>query len=489
VLEEELGVDVDFSAIPGLNGYSGDVFPTTSLEVRAQSPETDGLFGLNDVFGLDLGHTEFLGGVFWQQRAIEDSYFRFALNDVPFLELTAAASVPPGTSVPDILGTLLNFGGTILNPLELLLKQEIFNQKFDQEGEVIALFQQTQWSFHPEWVLQLGVRVSKETKTGYWNLDFESAEPNALLPLIGLEEFKAERSLSETEVQPKVSLNWKPTDHISLFAHWTRGFKSGGFNAFAYREDDEELKFKSETTTEWGVDMKATFFGGTLRPNISLYRMDARDFQVLGRQKPPVITGTGGIPPTCAADTACIPPQVLGLGTTRVFNAPEAYAQGMEADVNWLAFDGFSLLATLGYNDTKFVKFPQNECPASNPATYCDASGRPFPFAPRWDATLTPSYMFRLPWSLTLTPTLTAQYISSQILDTDVEEAKRQDGFLRYHATLSLANLEQGWSFQVIGKNLTDERTALRYGDVVKNNFLSVPESPREIFAQLRWVF
>lgn len=33
-----------------------------------------------------------------------------------------------------------------------------------------------------------------------------------------------------TQVQPKISLTWTPTDTLSLFANWGIGFKSGGFN-------------------------------------------------------------------------------------------------------------------------------------------------------------------------------------------------------------------------------------------------------------------
>jgi iron complex outermembrane receptor protein len=497
VLVEALAVDTDFSPVPGINGVAGDRFPTTTLELRAQSPDLEGLFGLGDLFGLDLGRTTLLAGFFYQRRAITDSYFTFDVDDAPFLGETAAAiadqrasgSLPAGIPVG-----LVPLPGGLIDPLSLVGKHDVFTQRFDQGGKVVAFFAQTEWRFLPRWVLQLGGRYSKEEKIGDWSLSFDSPPPSTLLTALGLQEFTAEQSLSENQFQPKVSLNWQPTQQLSLFAHWTRGFKGGGFNAFAYTPKESDLVYQAETTTEWGVDFKASFMGGTLRPNLSLYRMDAKNFQVLGREKPPVTT-LPVIGSACTAlpdpvGYACLPPAVLGLGTTRVFNAPLAYAQGVEGDVTWLSDIGLSLFATLGYNDTKYVDFTQNECPANDMHPTCNATGRPFAFAPRWDATLTPSWIIDLPFfGLSLTPSLTGQYLSSELLDTDLGEDKRQADFIKINASIALGNAVQGWTFQVIGKNLTNKATSVRYGDVFANVLVAVPDSSREVFAQLRWAF
>lgn len=496
VLTEKLGVDTDFSPVPGINGVAGDRFPTTTLELRAQSPSLDGFFGLNDLFGLDLGETTFLGGFFYQHRSITDSYFTFDVNDVPFLGETAAALIDEDviSAVPGGLpGVGLPVPGGLLNLLYTAGKHDIFTQNFGQRGTVVALFEQTEWKFLPQWVLQLGLRVSREKKEGNWNLTFDSPPPSTLLTVLGLQEFTADESLTETQLQPKISLNYKPSKQLSLFAHWTRGFKGGGFNAFAYTPAKTDLVYDPETTSEWGFDIKGSFLDGRLRPNLSLYRMDVRNFQVLGREKPPVLS-VPGIGALCADLPApvgytCIPPSVIGLGTTRVFNAPKAYAQGVEGDLTWLVGKGFSVFATLGFNDTKYQDFKENECPASSMQPTCDATGKSFAFAPRWDATVTPSWVIRLPHGLNFTPAATVQYISSQLLDTDLDPAKRQGGFVRYNASLSISNPEQGWTLQIIGNNLTNKATSVRYGDVFANVFVAVPEASREIFAQLRWTF
>jgi iron complex outermembrane recepter protein len=486
-LKETMAVDVDFSSVPALPATVKDRFPTTTMELRLKSPTLGGLFGVGDEW---LGSTELLAGVFYQRRAIRDSNYRFTLHDGPLLELTAASQAGNnGAPVQPILEALFAIIGGPLTPLELMLRDEIFNQNYDQHGNVLAVFQQTEWKFLPKWTLQLGARFSREQKEGVWDLYFETPDPNVVATALGLQEFQANRKMTEKQFQPKISLNWQPTRQLSLFAHWARGFKGGGFNAFAYRNVPEQLEYKSETTDELGLDLKATFFGGRFRPNISFYRMHARDFQVLGREKPPVVGSDQECIDT-GTSIVCIPPSaVIGLGTTRVFNAEKAIAQGVEGDLNWIVWGGLNIFATLGYNSTKYHKFTENECTADNSRTYCDATGRPFAFAPKWDTTFTPSWMIPLPWGMTITPSFTVQYLGTQILDTDLDERKRQGGLVRYNASIAIANLGQGWTLSVIGNNLGDKRSSVRYGDALANIFVSVPEPSREIFAQLRYLF
>ncbi|HVT37290.1 MAG TPA: TonB-dependent receptor, partial [Nevskiaceae bacterium] len=176
-LKETVGIDVDFSPVPGSTGDGGDRFPTTTLELRAKSPTLDGLFGLHSLLGFDLGHTDFLGGFFMQRRTIRDSDLRLGLNDGPLLELTAAAELPDTGTSTDQLNTYAYLLGSLgLNAAEASQGHEVFDQVYDQEGEVLALFQQTEWAFLPDWKLQLGLRASRETKKGYWNDYFEGAD-------------------------------------------------------------------------------------------------------------------------------------------------------------------------------------------------------------------------------------------------------------------------------------------------------------------------
>jgi len=458
VLDTALAVDADFTPVPALHGIGADKNPTTTFELRGQTAGLEGLFGLKDAFGLDLGNTDLVAGIFYQKREILDSLFQFKFFDGPFLELTAAAAEPLGLP-PDT-------------------STEQFSQFFEQTGDVMAVFGQSQWHFLPQWTLLTGLRVSQEKKEAVWEQVFaDPLSPNALMRAVGLEEFKDRRSLSETQLQPKISLQYDPIEEVSLFLHFARAFKGGGYNAFAFSNDPGELDYKPESLNEWGFDVKtAPLFGGKLRANFSIFWMDAFDFQVLARVRKP---GT------------------IGLGITKVENAPHARARGAEGDIMWLPFRGATVIATLGYNDTKYLDFKTNECPANSAAdpkgadanNQCNATGKSFPFAPKLDATLSASWSTPLFWGMNFSLGSTLEFQSSQLLDLDLEEKKRQGAFTRFKGNIGIGHLAQGWSFQIIGNNLTNQVTAVRKGDVFANQILGIQDPPREIFGQLRYTF
>ncbi|MGB0220310.1 MAG: TonB-dependent receptor [Sinimarinibacterium flocculans] len=479
VLKNELQVDTDFSPAPAIYGEDRDRSPTTSFELRAESPEFDGLFGLPTLFGTDLGSSNLLVGLYHQHREIQGGGFEFRIGTLPFLELTLAGTqdAPAETLLaalpPQLFGLL--FAAIPASPPGGDNLYEEVKQGFEQQADASALFGQFEWSFAPRWTAQLGLRYSVEDKSARWNSVYTSPGPSVLLPLAGISQFSAERSQSEEQLQPKLSLNWQPTDDVSLFLHWARAYKGGGFNAFAFRDRDDELVFQPEVATEWGFDFKGSLLDGRAKLNVSLYRLDIDDFQVLTRI-PDALT--------------------VGLGVTKVENAAKARSQGVEADFTWLVTEWLTLIGTAAFNDTEYLDFKTNDCPADQDNTdgdddqRCDATGKGFAFAPRQSYTLFANLSFPigdggLRWGFGGG----AEYQSLQYLDIDLDPRKTQEGFFRYRANIGISNPMQGWSFRVFGENLGDARTSIRQGDVVPGLFVNIQEAPRQFYAQLRYEF
>jgi outer membrane receptor protein involved in Fe transport len=482
IYEEGLSIDTDFTPAYALVGLGSDTSPTTTVELRGLSPSLGALFGLERLLGFGLGTSDLLAGFFFQRRAIDDSEFRFIFNDGPFLELTAAAADSTGLPTPPIP----------VPPLGVEVLEDV-SQFFDQRGNTLAGFAQWQWYFAEHWTLQSGARLSYETKQADWRQVFNT--PNqAVLLAAGLREFTAHKELSELQLIPKVSLNWKPTDDLSLFAHWARGFKGGGFNAFAFRDEDDptaqtraNLDYDPEVVTEWGIDAKTTLLDGAARFNLSLYWMEVEDFQVLTR-----------LPED----------STVGLGVTAVVNAKKARARGLEADLTAFATRWLSVMGTVGLNDTEYLDFRLNECPADMENTdgdadpRCDATGRPFFGAPDWTATFTPTLRVPLadwPGLAKSLPSFvegvewmsgfTVEYTDHFYTDVDLDRRKRQASFFRWRASVGFANPRQGWSLRLIGENLTDEATSIRQGDLFAGIFVNAQEPPRQFFGQFRWQF
>lgn len=463
-LVREAEVDADYFPAPAIRGIQNDVNPTTSIELRGAPASFQGLYGLDTLLGWDLGTSEVLAGVFYQERKIEDGLLFLEGDSQILLDIVAIDSgVPPSPAPPGVPN------------------KESIHTIFEQDAETLAAFAEFQWYFADAWMLQYGMRVSKEDKAATWNQTM--SDPHPVLTAAGWAPFTAEKSRSETQFLPKLALNYKPFDGISLFARWTRGFKGGGFNSFSQTGESStltSLTFDPETATEWAFDAKMELFDGSAAVNLSLFRLDLDDFQTLIQVDDP----TTGFP----------------AGNT-VVNVGKARAQGVEADITYLATDWLRVIATVGFNDTEFVKFPFNSCPQGEVDTdgdgdpRCDVSGRPFPFAPRWNNTLTLSarvpvadlFDFSL-GGLDLRAGTTVEHVSSQFLNIDLNPASEQPGFLRYRANVGFGNQEQGWFFSVIGENLTDEITSLRQDDIswVVGSY---PEPRRTIYSQFQLTF
>ena len=473
IYEEDIVLDNDYSPVPALVTNSSDTSPTTTFEVRGVSPRLEGLFGVERAFGFDLGGTDFLAGVFYQRREVGDGDFRFRANEGPTIEIVAAGSFGSGIPLPT------------LPPLPETGLVEDYSKLFEQTGHAVAGFAQTEWHFAERWTLDYGMRLGWESKKADWNQTIRSEE-RLLLTAADVHEFTAERSISEFHLQPKVSLNYRPFEEVSLFAHWAKAYRSGGFNAFAVRAVDDELVYGSESAEEWGIDAKTTLLDGAARLNVSLYRMDVAEFQVLARER--LI--------------------ILPIEYPRVINAPKARAQGVEADLTWLATDWLTISGTVGFNDTEYIDFPFGDCAGGSENTdgdanpLCDQTGRPFWLAPQWDNTLTasllfplsampfvgselPAYLAEIDWSVSAT----MEFVDVYYPDPDLDIRKRQRSFFRWRASAGFANPRQGWSFKILGENLTNEAVAVLETDVVPGIFVSIPDASRIVFGQFRWEF
>ncbi len=435
----------------------------TSFEIRTLSPAFSGFFGIEELFGADLGSSEFLVGAFYQNQK-NDIYghLNFDLAQVAAL-VAGGAGVPIPPAAVDLV--IANSGDT---------SEDSVTAEFFQDVDTQALFASARWFIDEEWKIELAARYSEEEKDGRWKTSY--AQPSILFDSRGDRGFTAERSRSESNIQPKISVGYSPTEDLNFFAHWTRGYKGGGFNALQvfgnpeepseFREGTGSLQFGAEYTDEWGIDAKMYLLDRAMQLNLSLYHMEAKEFQVL-------VAVLGKSP---AASLPLIGSNLTGVGNTlstytEVRNAAEATAQGGELDLTWLANDWLTVIGAVGYNDTELVSYENGTCSPErresgeqDPETgYCDLSGEPFPSSSKWNTTLSLQANYQLGnwWSalegLEGLAGATVEYKSEYFGAPDLGKETLQESFYRYRAHIGLGNPSQGWSFRVTGLNLTDE--------------------------------
>lgn len=500
VLDQTLALDTDFTPAAAILGSGLDHSPESYGEIRMASPRLDGLLGL----AFMPGDSDFLVGVTGGRRQILNSHFRFGINNRPFWDLVAAAGADANSNAEP--GGIV--GGAPQDPATTPDKFDEMDQFFEQTSNDLSGFAHMKWTFLPAWGLglELGGRYTTEEKEGAWDMKFTTMGPNPTLQAVGAEEFTAARRMEMQNFQPKVSLNWQPVRDFAVFAHWEKGFKAGGYNAFAFREgtctptqpneppdpdcsagfQDDDLQFRDEVATNVGLDLKTWLFDRSLNLNVSLFREEVRDFQVLIRENPP---GT------------------IGLGTSRVINAEEAYAEGVEADLRWLPLPWLNVIGSLGVLRTEFVSFKDGECPVghTDPADdgdpdnpRCNQSGKPFPFAPELSGALSLRLnlpLEGLPWvgsalsGLAFVGGGVAEYEDTQLLDIDLDERKRQPEYWRYKADLGVASLANRWTVRLVGENLTDTVTWVRMGDILTDVVHGSQNQPRLAYLQFRQEF
>ncbi|MGH8560404.1 MAG: TonB-dependent receptor [Nevskiales bacterium] len=489
-LEEALQNDSDFSPVPVAFTLAGRNSTQATLELRTTSPMLPGLFGLERLFDWSLGKTDFTAGVFKQRRGIADLFSTLNFNDLLIAEFIVQDRGQGGTPqlgpvVGPVVGVLFPALPVDLETSDLLaaIAEEQSTIFYDDRGDTRAIFGQFNWYFQPKWTFTAGLRNSVEKKQAHIRRQFDT--PNTLIfsQVLRWEEFDREVKRKEKQFSPKLSLNYKPTDDVSLFVSWGNAYKAGGFNAFASGGSDAELIFEPEIVEQVAFDAKLRFFEGAAKLNISVFRMDLEDFQVLTAN-----------------------PSDLKI---TIENAAQARAQGIEADLSWLATDWLTIIGTMGYNDTEFLEFPIGTCPQDMPNSdgdsepRCDLSGKPLQRAPKLSSTLTTAVAMpfnaipfigqKLPSFLDgvgFLASLTGEYQAEQFLNDDLDERKQQDAFSRYRASFGVGDLNQSWSLRVLGENLTNEGTALAIAEipaVAPGHFYQIPESGRVINVQFRY--
>jgi iron complex outermembrane receptor protein len=135
------------------------------------------------------------------------------------------------------------------------------------------------------------------------------------------------------EVTSRVVLDMHLTEDILLYASWSNGYKSGGYNSAGPTIDEGPLD--SETVENHEAGIKSTFFDNRLRINGAIfeYTYDNLQRQVF-------------IPGECRPG---------GLGAYE-FGSDDVKGSGYELDVTWMIVEGLTVGANSGKIDAEYTR-------------------------------------------------------------------------------------------------------------------------------------
>jgi iron complex outermembrane receptor protein len=231
---------------------------------------------------------------------------------------------------------------------------------------------------------------------------------------------------------PRAVLAWHPSRDLMAYASFSRGFKSGTFNASTL----SPLPINPETVDAYEVGVKWTVAPRTTL-NISAFRYDIQDLQVQALN--PVTN-------------------LVGLA-----NAANARSQGVDVEFAAQPVPNFNLRLGVSYLDTKFTSFPNAQIFIKNTAftdgrnisVIRDVTGNENVRSPNWTANLALDYRWEFGNGSSLIPSVNFYY--SGKFFWDVGNRLVEPEHLVINASLTYNLPGDHWSVSVWSRNLTDE--------------------------------
>lgn len=280
--------------------------------------------------------------------------------------------------------------------------------------EEYALFADATWHVTPRFDLSFGGR-------GSWN--DQSATQYGEGPLIGSVSYPDATS-SESPFTYSFSPRYELASNSSVYLRIASGFRPGGPNVLPPGvPEDTPLTYESDSLTSYEVGWKATGASGTYSLDLAAYYLDWQDIQLLT-----VING-------------------FGINA----NGGTAVSKGGEFSFSVIPMTGLTLSLNGAYTDAYLT--------ADTGSLVGGLDGDPLPFVPEWTFGLAAGYDWVLggDWTMYLGGILA--YTGERAYDYAI---RTDDGALRmldsyYTLDLRWAAYAGRWSFELYGKNLTDE--------------------------------
>lgn len=436
--------DIDTTASDIVNTVFTVNYHQNSIELRP-SGRSDSLLGFGGevdwtlglyYFRSDLGsHFDTLGG---------DNLVDFALSGAGLEALGL-----PGAQLNALLALLPN--------ISLPLNDSLL-RGFAQQAQSYAAFGQMSWKLGEQLSAIFGLRLGQDRKQA--DFDVTQTGIGLISNVVGATPFAAHLERRENDFSPKAGLQYRYTPALMGFLTYTRGFKGGGFNATA--DNDHNLEFEPERAGAWETGFKSQLFARSLMFNLTLYRTDIRNLQVVD------LTGT----------------------EFAVSNAAEARLQGVESEILWQApWPWLSVVSSMAYGTAEYTSYHEAPAPAYDSGGQQDLSGKTLAHAPRLTASLSPNLKFPLGEALAVSLGVDYSYRSGQYSAIDLDEHSHQSGYGLWGAHLGVQTTDERWQLQLAGNNLTDKRALDLVFDhaVFANSYGAVQTPLRSVTASLRY--
>src|SRR6185436_6460662 len=197
------------------------------------------------------------------------------------------------------------------------------------EADAQAVFSQIDYQLTDTWKTTVGVRYTEDNKEAdeYRTRVVFLGNPALPFSFYSSDE-RAHLEGDWNATTGTAGLEWQPSESTLAYGEYTRGYKSGGFNAGAMA--DANSYTKPEFINAYEVGLKETF-AQRLTANLSVFMYDYTDPQY----------------PSTVRSAA------TGLLESRFFNIEKATSMGAELETTWAVTDAFVVRFNYSYLDTE----------------------------------------------------------------------------------------------------------------------------------------
>ena len=457
IYDRDNRIDADFSPLPLVQLDQLDEYTQTTLEIRASG----------DAFLGDWGELEYVGGAYLFKSEL-DAFQNIQIFQVDNLGQLLGIPLNNITGQNPLLGAIL---GTLLNTPNVGFVFETRETALIQETKSFAAFGQVTWHIRPWISLLFGLRYSVETKTGdltAQNYEFGTLPSPGLIlaPVLNADNFNYSGANQlfrrESDFSPKVSVIWRATDEINIYATYAKGFKGGGYNTQSTSAALTDIQFEPEESHTYELGLKAEFLDGVGRVNFGLFRTKFKNLQTF------VFNGLAPI----------------------VRNAAESVSQGLEIEGGAILPWGFFIGGNYSFLDAYYTDYQNGPCIAGQDG-FCDLTGKKRG-SPRNQFTFITDYttgLFNWPVEMVIGGDLYFQ--TRQFFESDRDPLDAQDAYYLVNLRAAVKSMDGWWSLSLFVRNVMDKTIKTRSSDVAffTGSHWVTPNDPRTYSIQLRATF
>ncbi|TPG10245.1 TonB-dependent receptor [Rhodanobacter glycinis] len=317
------------------------------------------------------------------------------------------------------------------------------------------------WDLSPAWSLDVGLRYTHETKTALiQNFGFSDATFSTRVSTVA----NFSGSHATNNVSPKVSLDWSANAQIKLYASYSEGFHSGGYNirANCVAVPDSCRPIDDEKVQSFELGSKMTFLDDRLMMNTAAFHNVYSNIQLSVFSSYTLPNGSQGF---------------FGDFT----NAGKGHIDGLEEEFAWKPTEEWTFSGNFAYLHTKYTQYLTKGVNV--------ADQQKFTNAPKWSGGLSLENTHALANGGSLTARVNYTYQSLVYPETTLSPLIAQPAYGLWNAGV-IWQVSQPWTLSLQGTNLANKSyrtTGYNIGSL--GIFTGFYGAPRMVTLSARYTF